>query len=79
MNIRIAGQQIQKNIKLNQALQSLFGVGIYRSKRICKKLGCQQNATIFSLKNQQLTQLKENKEQSFLLNNHFRNKIHDEI
>ena len=79
MVIRISGQQIQKNTKLNKALTDLFGIGFSRSKRICKKIGCQKNASIFILKSQQLNKLKKNLEQGFILNKRFKNQIHNEI
>jgi small subunit ribosomal protein S13 len=79
MVLRISGNQIQTNIKLQQALTQLFGIGNARSIRICKKIGCQKNATISSLKNQQLNQLKKNLEQGFLLNKRFKNLINSEI
>ena len=79
MITRISGQQIQTNIKLSKSLISLFGIGFSRSKRICKKIGCQSNATLFFLKSQQLNQLKKNLEQGFILNKRFKNLIKNDI
>lgn len=79
MAIRIAGQQIQKNIKLKRALTKFFGIGKTRAERICKKLGCQENASLLLLNSQQINLLKKSLEQGFVLNKRFKNLIQSEI
>ncbi len=55
---RIAGIDLPKNKRLEVALTYIYGIGVYRSKKILQKVGVNTNTRVIDLSDQEITNLR---------------------